>query len=101
MCTTVTTTSRLYCYRRPPEAFKPTYTKGSRQNPQSQKKSVKGVPPPRGLHGPDFFEKLTEKTLRKRGVPPPPLTDGPFPKTEFFLAENNIFRPKNIFLACF
>ena len=44
-------------------------TKERVQNPQSRKKVRKGgTPPPRGLNGPDFSEKLTEKG----GYPPSP-----------------------------
>ena len=32
------------------------------QKPQARKLSVGGVPPPRGLHGREFSEKLAEKS---------------------------------------
>ena len=36
--------------------------KGRVQKPQARKLSVGGVPPPQGLHGQDFSEKLAEKS---------------------------------------
>ena len=39
-----------------------TAPKGRCQKPQARKLSVGGVPPPRGLHGREFSEKLAEKS---------------------------------------
>ena len=48
-----------------------------------------GVPPPAGHHRQDFPEKLTEISLRKRGVLPPGRS----------VAKNGSFSPKTAFFA--
>ena len=58
-------------------------------NPSHGNFPLRGYPPPpyprpQCLHGRDFPEKLAEISLRKRGVLPPPLTNSPLPKTDFF-----------------
>ena len=69
-------------------------SKGRVQKPQARKLSV----PPRGLHGRDFSEKLTEKG----GYPPPSPLNGRFvAKNGFFSAENGIFCPKTLVLGHF
>ena len=73
-------------------------SKGRVQKPQARKLSVGGgVPPPRGLHGRDFSEKLTEKG----GTPPPPITDDSLPKTDFFPPKTAFFAQKHCFWANF
>ena len=64
------------------------------QKPQARKLSVGGVPPPRGLHGREFSEKLAEKVNGKGGYPP---TDNPFPKTEFCSPKTASFVQKTQF----
>ena len=69
-------------------------SKGRVQKPQARKLSV----PPRGLHGRDFSEKLTEKGGYP---PPPPLTDDSLPKTDFFPPKTAFFAQKHCFWANF
>ena len=68
--------------------------KGRFQNPQARKLSVGGVPPPRGLHGREFSEKLAEKVNGKGGYPPP-LHGRSASENGNFFAENGVFCPKN------
>ena len=51
-----------------PLITRPSTLKGRVQKPQARKLSVGGYPPPRGLHGQDFFRKVNGK-----GGTPPPL----------------------------
>ena len=73
------------------------------KTPSHEKKSVRGVPtPPPGPQRTRFFCKVSEKNLtEKGGTPPPPLTDDPLPKMDFFPPKTAFFAQKTLFNGFF
>ena len=74
--------------------------RGGVKNPRHGNFPLGGYPPP-GPPRTRIFRKVSGKKLTEKGGTPPPSTDNPFRKTEFFSPKTAVFAQKTPFLGQF